>query len=136
MVQDALNESKQIKAELSRKVLHANSDLAARMEAEGILIEYSTEKDYLRITIGKPRASIGLAWPDEMYSVVLFDPDSYEIQALEAPFFLETLGNKKPKKEFWEVVMGLIKEGRTSVYIPPRAERERTEQAMQNLVGT
>jgi hypothetical protein len=134
MAQDAMNESRRIKTELSQKVLRANADLADRMDREGLDIEYSTEDDYLRVTIGQARPSIGISWPDEIYSIAMVDPDSHLINAVEAPFFMETLGDKEPKKELWAMIVRLIKAGRTSVYIPPREERERTERAFQGLV--
>ena len=135
MAEEGGSKSRRIKADLSRKVMLANADLAQRMDAEGIEIEYSPEDDYLRVTIGQPRPSIGISWPDDIYSVAMIDPESHQINALEAPFFMEMLGDKEPKRELWEMVARLIREGHTSVYIPPRAERERTGRAIQSLVG-
>ena len=134
MAEDAMTESRRVRAELSRKVLLANADLADRMEQEGLDIEYSVEDDYLRLTIGPAKPSIAITWPDEIYSVAMIDPDSHLISALEAPFFMESLGNREPKQELWAMIIGLIKAGHTSVYIPPREDRERTERAFQGLV--
>jgi hypothetical protein len=98
-------------------------------------IEYSPQDDYLRVTIGQPQESVAIAWPDEIYSVALVDPDSHLINAVEAPFFMEAIAQKATGSEFWGMIADLIRSGHTDVYIPPREERERTERALQGLVN-
>jgi hypothetical protein len=137
MVQDALNESRRIKAELTQKIAAANkATLAQRVRSEGMEIEYSSDEDYLRISVGPPRVSVSLTLPDDIYAVVLFDPDTYKINAVEVPFFMERIEETQSKVEFWKMFVDFIKDGRTSVYIPPLNQFERTERAFEELVYT
>ena len=134
MVREALEESRRITAEIMRKLPHANRNLVARIEAEGMEISYSKDADYLRITIGAPQESVAVSWKDQVYKVVYYDPDTYQIKAFESPFFLEQLGGEEPKQELWRFVLKLIEQGKTTVYILPRAERELAEQGLQDLI--
>ena len=135
MVEEALKRSRRIAKKERKLLLLANTNLAERIDEEGMEVAYSSEDDYLRITIGVPKPSIEISWPeDHPYNVVLYDPDTYQINAFEAPFFVEKLGGKEPEHELWRFALKLIQQGRTIVYIPPRAERERAEQAVQDLV--
>jgi len=129
----ALENSRHFKTAAGRRILRANKNLAERIELEGLAVDYSREDDYVRIAIGAPRPSISVSMPDEPYAVLMIDPDTFNINAIEAPFFMEGMKAAKSKGEFWRVVATLIEEGRTSVYIPPREQRERTERALREL---
>jgi hypothetical protein len=86
MVQDALSSSQENRALIIRRILAANPNLTERIQAEGLEIDYSPEDDYLRITVGEPRESLSIGLHGVLKAVFLYDPETFEITALEAPF--------------------------------------------------
>ena len=101
------------------------------MRAEGMTLDYAPDDDYLAITFGQPSESVSL--PSDAGVYLLLDPDSGELNALEVPFFRETLERGKLKDEFWQVAAKWINAGHTSVHIPPHLE-DRAEEAFRQLI--
>jgi hypothetical protein len=136
MVQDALNASKQQGIDISKRISESNADIADRLQSDGLEIDYSSEDDFLRVTIGKPRPSLSIGLRDELRSIVLYDPDTFEVTAVEVPFFMERVSNAASLPEIWRLIAGLVKKraSAASVYVPAVRETKRTIEAFRELV--
>jgi hypothetical protein len=136
VVQDALSSSRENRSAITSRIFAANANLAERHQAEGLEIDYSSEDDYLRITIGEPRESLSIGLQDSLKAIVLYDPDTFEITALEVPFFMERLSKAGSTPEFWLLVAELIKKrsSAAAVYIPAARESRRTGEAFRDLM--
>jgi hypothetical protein len=134
MVQEALNESRRHKEAVLPEIMAGFSRLQDRVRAEGLEVKYSPDEDYLRITIGKPRESVAVSLRDGLYFVLLYDPDTFETNAFEVPFFTERLEKAQPKADFWRLIAELLDRMGPHVYIPPLEETKRAERALRDLV--
>ena len=122
------------KADILRRLAEANPALHLRAHREGLDIEYSADDDFLHITIGQPRPSEAVSTNEQFPYVLLFDPESYEITAIEAPFFLESLRRHGHEVDFWSFLADLIERSGPRIFIPPAADGERAEQGLSRLL--
>ena len=137
MVQDILSESRRQRDEATKNILRANDRLPERMRDEGFEIEYDSELDYLRLTIGEPRESLAISLKDGVFqSLLLYDPATYFVLGFEVPFFKEKLQRDPPKGDFlWSLAELLEKSGDgTRIRIPSGKESARIERAFRDLV--
>lgn len=136
MADRALDESRRYQAELRPRVAAANKNLGRRIRVEGMEVEYEPERDHLYVTLGSPRPSEAIALGDGTHTVILLDPETYEITGLEAPFFMEDFNRVQQQNEFWQLIVELIQKRGNVVYIPPDEQTKRTEKALSTLVSS
>ena len=134
MAERALEDSHHYRAEVMPKVAAANRNLAERIRLLGMEIQYFPDDDRLYVNFGPARPSEALPIGDGTHGVILLDPETYEITAVEAPFFREDIGRLKPRTGFWRLVIDLIDKRSNHVSVPPEAEYERTESALLDLL--
>jgi hypothetical protein len=136
VVQDALNSSNQQKKDISKRILDANADIAERVQADGLEIDYSSEDDFLRVTVGEPRPSLSAGLRDDLRSIVLYDPDTFEITAVEVPFFMERVSHASSVPEIWRLISELVKKrsSAATVFVPAARETKHTIEAFRDLV--
>ena len=119
--------------EVRAKVASAMRQLPERVHRDGLEVVYARESDHLYVAFGPPSVTLSIPAENPIDSIVLYDPDSYEVLGIEVPAFMEKY-RKGVQEEFWHIIASHIKSHRDNVYIPGGQESQRTENAVGDLV--
>ena len=116
-----------------RERLAKGAGLIDLIEQHGMEIAYARDIDHVYLTIGKPVDTLALPVEDEMESLVLYDPENYEIRGFEFPGFLNRFYSLAPSNRLYQLIAEFIREGTDTVYIPGSRDRQQTEEALLEL---
>ncbi|MBM3942069.1 MAG: DUF2283 domain-containing protein [SAR202 cluster bacterium] len=107
----------------TEEIRRANVDLADRIEAERVTLDYNPEADVLTITIGEPQVAITEPlFDDIMYRV---DPDTLKIVGIEiVAFFGDFVRRNKLVRKLLRGYLEQLRPGNTGVVIDDPHNKE------------
>jgi hypothetical protein len=102
----------------------------------GLEIAYERPEDHLYLTFGAPAEALSIPTEDAMDSVLLYDPETYDVRGFEVLFFMEKITRGQSTSDFWNLVADLINSHGDTVYIPAGREVARAEEALRDVALT
>lgn len=107
----------------TEEIRRANFDLAERVEAEEVTLDYNPEADVLTITIGEPRPAITEPlFDDIMYRV---DPDTLKIVGIEIiAFFSDFVRRNKLVRKLMRNYLADLLPGKTDILVTDPHDKE------------
>lgn len=133
MDEDFWARNRAIADEIESHLRETWAGVSVAAELGGIGVLYARDIDHLYVTIGTPKEAIGFTADDEMESILLYDPDSYDIRAIEVDMFFEKLQRAESCEPFWTLIKEMINLHGDTFFIPGKAEAKKVTSAFKKL---
>lgn len=132
MAANPLEANRKVAGDIRQRIV-ARGGVRNRIRAEGATLTYARDTDHLYVVIGEAGESLAIPAEDELDSLILYDPDTYEVRGFEFPLFMRKFSGLEPGAQGYRVFAELITAGLDNVYIPPRESSEEAEAALEDL---
>jgi len=127
-----MDEAERIRESIREQISLSIDSMVRRVEGEGMEISYARDIDHLYVIIGRPAPTLSFPLEDDLDSLVLYDPETFEIRGWEFPEFQLNHEKVKGTNASLDLFARLIEHSDT-IYIPGGLEMKQTEQALNQL---
>ena len=127
-----MDETDSLRQEIRSRIASSAGAMLQRVERDGMELTYAKDIDHLYVMIGEPAPSLSFPLEDAMDSILLYDPETYEIRGWEFPSFRQNYPRVKGTNASLDLFARLTAHS-DNVYIPGGVEQEQAEQALSEL---